>query len=53
MSIEKIINEAWENKDQVSQNSDKSLVEEVLVKIKTSFEIGSGNNYGTIMVRSV
>jgi len=25
MSIEKIINEAWENKDQVSQNSDKSL----------------------------
>ena len=30
-----------------------SLVEEVLVKIKSSFEIGSGNNYGTIMVRSV
>ena len=25
MSIEKIINEAWENKDQVNQNSDKSL----------------------------
>ena len=25
MSIEKIINEAWENKDQVSQNSDQSL----------------------------
>ena len=36
-------------------NSQKmiSLVEEVLVKIKSSFEIGSGNNYGTIMVRSV
>ena len=25
MSIEKIINEAWENKDQVNQNSDESL----------------------------
>ena len=25
MSIEKIINNAWENKDQVNQNSDKSL----------------------------
>ena len=25
MSIEKIINDAWENKDQVNQNSDKSL----------------------------
>ena len=25
MSIEKIINEAWENKDQVSQNSNKSI----------------------------
>ena len=25
MSLEKIINEAWENKDQVNQNSDKSL----------------------------
>ena len=25
MSIEKIINEAWENKEQVNQNSDKSL----------------------------
>ena len=25
MSIEKIINEAWENRDQVSQNSDQSL----------------------------
>ena len=36
-------------------NSQKmiSLVEEILIKIKSSFEIGSGNNYGTIMVRSV
>ena len=25
MSIEKIINEAWENKDQIDQNSDKSI----------------------------
>ena len=25
MSLEKIINDAWENKDQVDQNSDKSL----------------------------
>ena len=25
MTIEKIINEAWENKDQVNQNSDQSL----------------------------
>ena len=25
MSIEKIINDAWENKDQVNQNSEKSL----------------------------
>ena len=29
MSIEKIINEAWENKDQVSQNSVKSLKDAV------------------------
>ena len=29
MSIEKIINEAWENKDQVSQNSHKSLKDAV------------------------
>ena len=29
MSIEKIINEAWENKDQVCQNSDKSLKDAV------------------------
>ena len=29
MSIEKIINEAWENKDQVGQNSDKSLKDAV------------------------
>ena len=25
MSLEKVINEAWENKDQVNQNSDQSL----------------------------
>ena len=25
MSIEKIINEAWKNRDQVNQNSDKIL----------------------------
>ena len=25
MSVENIINKAWENKDQVNQNSDKSL----------------------------
>ena len=29
MTIENIINEAWENKDQVSQNSDKSLKDAV------------------------
>ena len=29
MSIENIINEAWENKDQVNQNSDKSLKDAV------------------------
>ena len=36
-------------------NSQKmiSLVEEVLTKIESSFEVGSGVNYGTIMVRSV
>ena len=27
--IEKIINDAWENKDQVNQNSDKSLKDAV------------------------
>ena len=26
MSIEKIINEAWENKDSISPNSDKSII---------------------------
>ena len=25
MSLEKIINDAWENKDQVNQNSDQNL----------------------------
>ena len=25
MSLEKIINDAWKNKDQVNQNSDQSL----------------------------
>ena len=36
-------------------NSQKmiSLVKEVLEQIKSSYEIGSGANYGTIMVRSV
>jgi hypothetical protein len=36
-------------------NSQKmiSLVEEILIEIKSSFEIGSGTNYGTIMVRSI
>jgi 2,3,4,5-tetrahydropyridine-2-carboxylate N-succinyltransferase len=29
MSIENIINEAWENKDQVSQNADKSIKDAV------------------------
>ena len=29
MSLEKIINEAWENKNQVNQNSDKSLKDAV------------------------
>ena len=29
MSIENIINEAWENKDQVNQNSDKYLKDAV------------------------
>ncbi len=29
MSIEKIINEAWENKDQVNQKSDQSLKDAV------------------------
>ena len=29
MSIEKIINEAWDNKDQVNQNSEKSLKEAI------------------------
>ena len=29
MSIENIINEAWENKDQVNQNSDKPLKDAV------------------------
>ena len=33
MSIEKIINEAWENKDQVDQNSDKSLKLMQLIKL--------------------
>ena len=27
--IEKIINDAWENKNQVSQNSDKSIIDSI------------------------
>ena len=36
-------------------NSQKmiSLVEETLMDMESTFEVGSGNNYGTIMVRSV
>ena len=36
-------------------NSQKmiSLVEETLIRIHSTYEIGSGKNYGTIMVRSV
>lgn len=36
-------------------NSQKmiSLVEETLVRIHSTYEVGSGRNYGTIMVRSV
>ena len=29
MSIESIVNEAWENRDQVNQNSDQSLKDAV------------------------
>ena len=28
-NIEKIINDAWENKNQVSQNSDKSIIDSI------------------------
>ena len=38
MSIEKIINEAWDNKDQVNQNSDKSLkvaIDQVIMDLDT------------------
>ena len=36
-------------------NSQKmiSLVEETLMDMESTFGVGSGNNYGTIMVRSV
>ena len=30
MSLEKIINDAWENKDHVNQNSDKSLKDAII-----------------------
>ena len=29
MSIEKIINDAWENKDQINRNSDKSIIDAI------------------------
>ena len=29
MSIEKIINDAWENKDQISKDSDKSIIDAI------------------------
>ena len=38
MSIEKIINEAWDNKDQINQNSDKSLkqvTDQVIIDLDT------------------
>ena len=31
MSIEKVINEAWENKDQINQNSDQKLKETIKI----------------------
>ena len=34
--IEKIINEAWENKDQVNQNSDQSL-KDAINKVISNF----------------
>ena len=29
MSLEKIINDAWENKDQISKDSDKSIIDAI------------------------
>ena len=56
MSIEKIINEAWENKDQVSQNSDKSLKDAVNQIIDDGrkphsilFELFSDKGAGTLI----
>ena len=37
MSLEKIINDAWENKDQINQNSDKSL-KDTINKMFTGLE---------------
>ena len=40
MSLEKIINDAWENKDQVNQNSDQNLKDAINQVIA---DLDSGN----------
>ena len=39
MSLEKIINNAWENKDQVNPNSDQSL-KDTINQVKSDLYIG-------------
>ncbi len=43
MSLEKIINDAWENKDQVDHNSDKSL-KDAINQIINDFSLISSLN---------
>ena len=42
MSLEKIINDAWENKDQVNQNSDQNLKDAIKFTGATKFDVSSG-----------
>ena len=32
-NLEKIINEAWEKKDQINKNSDKSIIDSINTKL--------------------
>ena len=39
MSIEKIINDAWEKKDQISKDSDKSIIDAIKESIAQIFTL--------------
>ena len=57
-NLEKIINDAWENKEQISQNSDESIINYVyseLMILHLILLINSDNNfyYNVVVIQMV